>query len=81
MKITVEMDTTPEELRTFLGLPDVAPLQQEMLEKIQEKMRAGVEGFDPLTLLKPFLPENMQTLSTMQKKFWESMWQAPEVKK
>jgi hypothetical protein len=27
MKITVEVECTPEEARQFLGLPDVKPLQ------------------------------------------------------
>jgi hypothetical protein len=28
MKVTVEVDCTPEEGRRFLGLPDVVPMQQ-----------------------------------------------------
>ena len=30
MKMTVEVDCTPEEARRFLGLPDVAPLHAAM---------------------------------------------------
>nr|VFJ61149.1 MAG: hypothetical protein BECKDK2373B_GA0170837_10994 [Candidatus Kentron sp. DK] len=71
MKITIDVDVTPRELRGFFGLPDVKPLQDEMLERIQDKMRAGVEGFDVLSLMKPMLPPHMQSLDVMQKTFWK----------
>nr|VFJ92865.1 MAG: hypothetical protein BECKH772A_GA0070896_1004911 [Candidatus Kentron sp. H]VFJ93676.1 MAG: hypothetical protein BECKH772B_GA0070898_1004811 [Candidatus Kentron sp. H]VFK00624.1 MAG: hypothetical protein BECKH772C_GA0070978_1004911 [Candidatus Kentron sp. H] len=71
MKITIDVDVTPRELRGFFGLPDVKPLQDEMLERIQDKMRAGVEGFDVLNLMKPMLPPHMQSLDVMQKTFWK----------
>ena len=35
MKIHVELDMTPEEARAFMGLPDVAPLQKQMMEDIR----------------------------------------------
>jgi hypothetical protein len=31
MKITIDIDCTPGEARAFLGLPDVAPLQAEVM--------------------------------------------------
>ncbi|MBT8420241.1 MAG: hypothetical protein KJO08_05185 [Gammaproteobacteria bacterium] len=71
MKITIDVDVTPRELRGFFGLPDVKPLQDEMLERIQDKMRSGVEGFDVLNLMKPMLPSHMQSLDVMQKTFWK----------
>ena len=73
MKITVEIETTPEELRTFFGLPDVQGLQQEMMAQVTENMRAGVAGFDPVALMKPFLPPHLQTMEAFQKGFWEAL--------
>jgi len=70
MKIKVEIDTTPEEMRRFFGMPDVQDLQQDLLSSIREKMKAGVEGYDPFSLLKPFLPENLRSMDAMQKAFW-----------
>ena len=35
MKITVDVDCTPEEARRFLGLPDVAPMQEAMMAQMQ----------------------------------------------
>ncbi len=38
MKITVDVDVTPEELRQFLGLPNVQGLQEEMLKMAQQRL-------------------------------------------
>ena len=38
MKITVDVDITPEELRRFLGLPNVEGLQEEMLKMAQTQL-------------------------------------------
>jgi len=39
MKITVDVDITPEELRSFLGLPNVEKLQQEMVKNAQKYLK------------------------------------------
>ena len=38
MNITVNVDITPEELRRFLGLPNVEGLQEEMLRMAQQQL-------------------------------------------
>jgi hypothetical protein len=52
MKVTVEVDCTPEEARRFLGLPDVVPLQQAIMEKLQQRMQTAVDATTPDALLK-----------------------------
>ncbi len=42
------------------------------MSKVREKMLAKVDDFDPTSLMKSFLPEQMQTLEAMQKTFWQS---------
>jgi hypothetical protein len=44
MKVTVEVDCTPEEARRFLGLPDVVSMQQAAMEKLQQRMESAVEA-------------------------------------
>ena len=44
MNVTVNVDCTPEEARRFLGLPDLAPVHQAYLDKLQKSM---AEGFTP----------------------------------
>ena len=38
MKITLDVDITPEELRKFLGLPNVDDLQDEMMSMAKERL-------------------------------------------
>jgi hypothetical protein len=39
MKISVDVDITPEELRRFLGLPNVEKIQQEMVKNAQKYLK------------------------------------------
>ena len=59
MKINVEFDLTPDEFRQSLGLPDVEAFQQNLLNNIQRQMESGVEGYDPMSLMRPFLQQPM----------------------
>lgn len=59
MKINVEFDLTPDEFRQSLGLPDVEAFQQSLLENIQRQMESGVEGYDPMSLMRPFMQQPM----------------------
>jgi len=72
MKITFDIDATPQELRTFFGMPDVETLQKEMMDQIRKKMMEGVEGFDILSIMKPMLPEHLMSMSSLQKSFWDA---------
>ncbi len=72
MKITVEIDATPQEVREFFGLPDVQPLQNEILQKLQQEMANGTTGLDAISLMKPILPAHMQSLEAMQSAFWNA---------
>ena len=70
MKITIDVDCTPEEARAFFGLPDVAPMQQEVLAEIQKRVMANLTALDGEALLKTWLPAGTQGLEEMQKAFW-----------
>jgi hypothetical protein len=47
MKITIEVDCTPEEARSFLGLPDVSAANNVYVENIAKAMQ-GVSNPDQL---------------------------------
>ena len=42
MKITVDVECTPEEVRAFLGLPDVKPMQEQLMREVQDHMTANI---------------------------------------
>lgn len=73
MKITVNIDCTPEEARTFFGLPDVQPLQKAMMAELEERMRANLNAMDPESLFKSWFPTGVQNLEQLQNMFWSQM--------
>lgn len=44
MKITVDVDCSPEEARRFLGLPDLTAVHQVYLDKMQKAIADGPSG-------------------------------------
>ena len=73
MKVHVEIDCTPEEARAFLGLPDVAPMQERLMKDVEERMIAAMRSMEPDALIKTWLPASMQGLENFQKMFWNAM--------
>jgi hypothetical protein len=51
MKVNVEIDCTPLEARQFFGLPDVQPMQNAVMEKLQHQMTANIEKVSPEALM------------------------------
>lgn len=70
MKIKVDIECTPEEARAFLGLPDVAPMQKAVMEKLQSRLEETVDSFDPQTVIKTWFPDAMKSWDQWQKAFW-----------
>jgi Family of unknown function (DUF6489) len=47
MQIKVEIELKPEELRRFLGLPDVAGLQEDLIGFLKDKVGQASDGLSP----------------------------------
>jgi hypothetical protein len=77
MKVTVNIECTPEEARAFLGLPDIAPLQQKMMTELQDRMTENIRNLDPETFMKTWLPATIQNWGDFQKMFWGQMGTMP----
>ncbi len=73
MKITVDVDCTPEEARKFLGLPDVKPMQDALMKDLEERMRANLAALDPETMFNTWFPAGVQGFEQLQKMFWNQM--------
>jgi len=73
MKILIDIDCTPEEARSFLGLPDIAPMQQAVMQRLQDEMLEKMGGLDPETMFKAWMPAGMEGLESLQKAFWSQM--------
>lgn len=80
MKVTFDIDCTPEEARKFLGLPDLIPLQERMMEELETKMRDNMQALDPETFIKTWMPLTIESWAEVQKMFMSQMGMAPPAK-
>ena len=55
MKVTIEIDCTPQEARGFLGLPDVTGLNEHLVSEMQKRMDANVAMLAPEELMKNWM--------------------------
>ena len=46
MKVTINLECTPEEARTFMGLPDVTEVNRAYTDAVTQAMQGG--GFDQM---------------------------------
>lgn len=69
MKVTIDIDCTPEEARAFLGLPDVKPMQDELMRDMTDKIRAAMTAIGPEEAMRMWLPAGLQAAEQMQKIF------------
>ena len=60
MKINVEVDCTPAEARAFLGLPDVAPLNEQLVAEMQRRMTENMAAMQPEELMKSWASFGLQ---------------------
>ena len=68
MKFTIEIDSTPLEMRQFLGFPDVQPMQEAVLAELQRTMMAQVEKLSPEGLMRGWFlnaPKNADWIRDM----------------
>ena len=75
MKVTVNVECSPEEARAFMGLPDVQPMQAALLAELQQRLSAGMQALDPQTIMQTWLPAGMQNAGELQKMFWNQVQQ------
>ena len=56
MNVTVNVDCTPQEARTFLGLPDVAPIHEKYVQTMLEALNGTTSVEQMENLFKSFSP-------------------------
>ncbi len=75
MKVNVSVEATAQEMREFLGLPNVQPLHDDVMQVLRDNVQRGVINFDALALMKPLLPTQFSSMEMVQK-FWEAVAKA-----
>jgi len=72
MKVSIDIDCTPQEAREFLGLPDVSAMQNEMMTKIQSQMEEALTTKTPEELFQTWIPAGVQGMDALGKMFWSA---------
>ena len=71
MKVTVEVDCTPEEARRMMGLPDLTPIHERYLESLGEAMEGRVKPEAIEAMMKSWTPMGEAGFA-----FWRRMFEA-----
>ena len=73
MKVTVNVDCTPEEARVFMGLPDVQPMQQAVMAELEQQMIGNIKSMTPEAMVQTWLPAGLQGAESLRKMFWSQL--------
>tara|TARA_R110000787_G_scaffold99793_4_gene204502 strand:- start:332 stop:589 length:258 start_codon:yes stop_codon:yes gene_type:complete len=76
MKVSFDIDCTPEEARRFLGLPDVAPVNEAFVEELQKRVAEMAASMDAEKMMQQWMAAGTQGLGELQKAFFEQMTRA-----
>ncbi|MEO7178228.1 MAG: DUF6489 family protein [Allosphingosinicella sp.] len=68
MKISVDVDCTPEEARRFLGLPDLAPVHEAYVQRMTKAAGEGLTAESAAEMMKAWGPMNEAGMT-----MWRSM--------
>lgn len=72
MKVKVDIECTPQEARTFIGLPDLTPVHEAMVEKMVSLATDGVNAGDMENMMRTWMPGMGENWQAMQKAFWSA---------
>jgi Family of unknown function (DUF6489) len=75
MKVTMNVECTPEEARAFFGLPDVQPLQEAVLKEMERQMKENIAAMSPDKMMQLWFPAGIKGAEDMQKMFWGNVQQ------
>ncbi len=68
----ISFDCTPEEARRFLGLPDVAPVNDAIVEELAKRAAETARTMDAEKLMAQWTSAGVQGFEELQKRFFET---------
>ena len=77
MKITIDIDCTPQEARAFLGLPHLEPMQDALIAQMQARLADYMSAMEPDALMRLWFPGGgLQGLGQLQERFWSQLFES-----
>jgi len=76
MKVSFDIDCTPEEARRFLGLPDVAPVNEALVEELTKRAAEMAQNMDADKMMEHWMTAGVQGFGDLQKAFMDQFAKA-----
>ena len=76
MKISFDIDCTPEEARRFFGLPDVSPVNDAFVKELTKRAGEMAQEMDASKLMEQWMSAGVQGFGDIQEAFMEQFAKA-----
>ena len=76
MKVSIDIDCTPEEARRFFGLPDVTPVNDAIVAELARRASEMAANMDADKIMSQWMTAGMQGFGELQKAFFEQFARA-----
>lgn len=72
MKINIEIDCTPEEARRTVGLPDLTPVHEVFVGRLQDLVAQATDPGEAQTLIRNWMSAGIQGFGAVQRAMWDA---------
>lgn len=72
MKVTINIDCTPEEARAFFGLPDLGPVHAAYVDRMTSFVAEGLSPADIEKMMRTWLPGMAEGFEQWRQAFWSA---------
>lgn len=72
LKFNIEVECTPDEARRLLGLPEVAAMQERLIEEMEVQLKDTIRTMDGKAMLEQWLPVGLKGVEQAQS-FWTQL--------
>lgn len=72
MKVTIDIDCTPEEARAFMGLPDLAPVHAAYIDRMTSFVSEGLTSSDVEKMMRSWMPGMAEGMEQWRNAFWSA---------
>ena len=78
MKISLDIDCTPEEARGFLGLPDVTAANEALVDELTRRAGDMAAAMNPETMMEQWMSAGARGFGDLQQAFMEQFAKAQD---
>ena len=78
MKVSIDIDCTPEEARQFLGLPDVTAANEALVDELTKRAGDMAATMDPEKMMEQWMSAGVRGFGDLQQAFVKQFAKAQE---